>query len=235
MAKSRISSSCYHVLVETRECVERKAPFASAGKQGENVFQNSFNDLKLLNSLRGCTGVVQLIGVVLDETRMHLKSYICESPAIMSLKRVLTFANSKSEIIPWPIREVWSSQIVKAVSEFHSKGLTVGVLELSSVGLRADGTAILTCLQTAQRHLQDGKGHIPPELRKTSESDEAARRRTMNFRTDIFQLGYILWFLAEHRSNISGYLCARSGCTNVPRHMCSLGHANPVELPACRG
>lgn len=58
MVKSRISSSCYHVLVETRECVERKAPFASAGNQGDNGFQDFFNDLKLLNSLRGCIGVV---------------------------------------------------------------------------------------------------------------------------------------------------------------------------------
>ena len=52
-------------------------------------------------------------------------------------------------------------------------------------GPRADGTAILTRLQIAQRHLQDGKGHMPPELRNTPKSDEAARRRTMNFRTDI--------------------------------------------------
>ena len=73
MVQSRISSSCYRVWVNSRECVERKAPFASAGKLGENGFQDFFNDLKLLNSLRGCTGVVQIIGVVLDETRLHLR------------------------------------------------------------------------------------------------------------------------------------------------------------------
>ena len=235
MVKSRISSSCYHVWVENGECVERKAPFASAGKQGENGFQDFFNDLKLLNSLRGCAGVVQLIGVVLDETRLHLRSYLYESPAIMSLKRVFTFANSKSETIPWPIREIWSSQIIKAVSEVHSKGLIVGVLELSSVGLRADGTAILTRLQTSQRHLQNEKGCMPPELRNASKSNDAAQGKIMNFRTDVFQLGYILWLLAEHRSNISGYLCPKSACTSFPRYMCSANHADPVELPACCG
>ena len=215
LVKSRISSSCYRVGVDTHEYVERKAPFASAGKQGENGFQDSFNDLKLLNSLCGCTGVVQLIGVVLDETRMHLRGYLYESPAIPSLSRVFTFANSKSETIPWPMREIWSSQIVKAVSEVHSRGKVLGVIEINSVGLRADGTAILTRLQSSQRYLQNENGQMPPELRTITKGDEAAQHKDMNFRTDVFQLGHVLWLLAEHRQSLSGYLCARSACTSA--------------------
>ena len=130
--------------VNFSECVEGRALFASAGKLGENGFQDFFTDLKLLNSLRGYTGDIQIIGIVVDETRLHLRRYLYEAAAIPSLSRVFTFANSRSEIIPWSIREMSSSQIIKAVSEFHSKGLVVGVIELNSVGLRADGTGVLS-------------------------------------------------------------------------------------------
>jgi hypothetical protein len=232
---SRISSTSYHVMVNNCKYVEQKAPFASAGREGENGFQDFFSDLKLLNSLRGCSGVVQCIGVVLDETRLHLRSYLHESPAIFSLKRVFTVANSNSETIPWSIREVWSRQIVNAVSEIHSKGLVVGVLDFGNIGLRADGTAILVRLRTSHRHLPNELGLMPPEFRNVLKDGDSTQRQTMNFRTDIFQLGYILWLLAEHRSHVTDYLCATSACTTFPRSGCTAKHANPVELPACCG
>ena len=76
---------------------------------------------------------------------------------------------------------------------------------------------------------------MPPELRKHSKSIERATRDMLNFRTDIFQLGLILWLLAEHRLYCTGYLCAKSACTKFPRYTCVMDHANPVELPACCG
>ena len=92
---SRISSSSYHVLIGTQKCIEQKAPFAAAGRQGENGFRDFCQDLKLLHSLRGCAGVVQFVGVVLDETGRHLKSYLYESPMIGSLSRLFNIANSQ--------------------------------------------------------------------------------------------------------------------------------------------
>jgi hypothetical protein len=59
---------------------------------------------------------------------------------------------------------------------------------------------------------------MPPKLQNASRSDDGAPRKIINFRTDIFQLGYILWLLAEHKSNVSGCLCAKSACTKLPRY-----------------
>ena len=57
-----------------------------------------------------------------------------------------------------------------------------------------------------------------------------------NFKTDIFQLGYIIWLLAEQKAiPSSSYLCASSGCTTVPLFKCDAEHANPVQLPTCSG
>lgn len=233
---SRLTTSRYSAWVKSRMCVEQKAPFASAGRQGENGYQDFFNDLKLLNSLRGCPGVVQFIGVVLDDTGRHLRSFLHEAPMISSITKLFNIVLSKSETIPWPIREIWASQITKAMSDIHKKGFIVGAFNLSAVGVRADGTAVFTHLRTSPRHLKNQRSQMPPELRHASSSDDRAPQKMMNFRTDIFQLGYALWLLAEHKSYVpSGYFCAESACLKLPRYMCTADHKNPVELPPCRG
>ena len=231
---SRMATSCYHVMVGSRRCLEQKAPFAAAGWQDENGFDDFCRDMRLLCSLRGCASVVQFIGVVLDQTGRQLKSYLYESPMIGSLRRLLRVANSRSETIPWPIREIWSRQIIEAVSDVHKKDRVFGLLDITNVGLRADGTVALTEIKTGQRHIRNVLGEMPPELRMLfPKRNERAMRNMSSFQTDIFQLGMILWLLAEHRGRCTGYLCAKSACTNFPRYACPLEHTNPVGLPAC--
>lgn len=57
ITQSRKSSSSFIVRVESRTCIERKAPFVNSGMRGANGFQNFFRDLKFLKSLGGCSGV----------------------------------------------------------------------------------------------------------------------------------------------------------------------------------
>ena len=232
--QSRIFSSTYRAWIKSRPCVEHKIPFASTGKQDhENGVREFFQDLKLCNSLRGCTGVGEFIGVVLDDTRTHLRSYLCESPLIGSVATYLAVVNSRSERIPWPIRELWGRQIIEAVLDIHSKGLIVGAFTLDSVGIRANGTAVLYDLKTSERHLRDRYGEMPPELRNASRGDGKLLPKIMNFRTDTFQLGLVLWLLAEHIAIGGSRFCTRNVCATFPRHSCVADHTNPVELPAC--
>ena len=229
--QSRISSSAYIVWVESQNFIERKLPFAGAGWQGQNGVEDFFEDLKLSYSMRECACVVRFIGVVLDDTRKHLKSYLYESPTLGTAQQMLETAEAKAEKIPWSIRETWAKQIVTAVSEVHSKGFVVGVLQLDSIGIRADGSAVLTALKSSGRHIPNRRGYVPPELRSKPGSNFSPKK--MNFRTDIFQLGFILWLLAEHKSTVCGYYCIRNGCTTVPRYSCTADHTNPVSLPPC--
>lgn len=225
----RISSTYYMAWIECRPCIERKVPFVKAGAQTENGYLEFFSDLKKLNSLRGCKGVAQFIGVVLDDTRAHLRSYLYESPAFGNLQTIFEYAQSKSEVVPWPIRETWGRQIIKAVSEVHKRSSVIGGTFLPyTIGVRADGKAILTDFRASQRHNPNSRGLLAPELRNSSSE------KPMTFRTDFFQLGRILWLLTEHKANIFGLLCALSGCTSYPRHSCTAEHTNPVELPSCR-
>ena len=235
LVESRISSSRFKVRVESRTCIERKVPFVNSGTQGDNEFHAYFQDLKQLKSMRGCNGVAEFIGVVIDDTRSHLRSYLYEYPVIGNLFTILMCAESKSETIPWQIRENWGRQIIRAVSEIHSNGFLVGCLMwLQEIGIRADGQIILIGLRTSQRHFANYNGHMAPELRGTSLSDTHALNKMVNFSTEIFQLGFILWKLAEHKPNVfPGYFCSKAGCRYRPRYMCPADHANPIALPTC--
>jgi hypothetical protein len=228
MVKSRFGVSSFVVCVKSWTCMEQKTAFATVGRQGHNSFHDFCKDLKLLHSLEGSVGVAEFIGVVLDDTRRHLRSYLYESLVIPSVERLIAIANHKSETITWSMRETWARQIIRAIADIHNKGFIVGELSLTSIGIRADGTAVLTRLKPSLRSL---KTIYPPlELQNTS---NGAPQKMMNCRTDIFQLGYLLWLLAEHKPKGFSYLCARSACTRSPRYMCTSTHADLVELPPC--
>ena len=129
ITQSRKSSACFIVLVESRTCVERKAPFVSSGLQGANGFQDSFDDLKFLKSLEGCSGVAQFVGVVLNDARTQLRSYTYEFSAFGTVMSLFLGAQSRRESVPWIVRESWARQLVEAVGNVHSgKGSLVGGL-----------------------------------------------------------------------------------------------------------
>jgi len=230
LVASQIKSTSFTVRWNEQACVERKVAFASAGRDGDNGLHDFIEDLKLLNSLRGCHGVSQLVGVVFDDSLQHLKGYLYEAPLIFSLPRVFYAASSNSFAVPWSVRELWSKQITQAIASVHQKGITIGVLGRGQVGLRADGSAILLGFETSTRYMVDDEGEVPPELRST---DGSPLHQRMSDRTDIFQLGMLFWLLAEQKNNITGSRCSRSVCTYFPRHQCTADHTNPVELPPC--
>lgn len=74
---------------------------------------------------------------------------------------------------------------------------------------------------------------MAPELRGAPLTDDFTLTKMVTFRTEVFQLGLLLWMLAEHRTNTPGCFCPRSACTSRPRYMCTLDHTDPIELPSC--
>ena len=60
-----------------------------------------------------------------------------------------------------------------------------------------------------------------------------SRNTHLNFQTDVFQLGQLIWLIAEHQPSSQGYYCTRALCTNVPRYQCTASDTEPTELPAC--
>ena len=75
IVKAQLSCYRYKVWVGDRDFTERKGPFASAGLQG------------------GCRGIIQFLGVILDDTRRHIKGYLYETPIVNNLSLVIRLAN----------------------------------------------------------------------------------------------------------------------------------------------
>ena len=232
--KAQLSCYRYKVWVGDRDFTECKVPFASAGLQGENLFDDFTDEVKRLTSLRGCKGIVQFLGIILDDTRRHIKGYLYEAPIIPNLRLVIPAANSQSKPIPWAVRELWIGQIVAAMSNVHARGLVIGALNNHRISIRADGSIVLDLSECAHRQLPTQRDRLPPELwRMSFDTCRIPRSTPLNFQTDVFQLGFSIWLIAEHITHAQGYYCTRAVCTNVPRYQCTASHTEPTELPPC--
>ena len=231
IVRGRMDAVTYIAQVESRPCMERKLPFSGAGLPGDNGLKRFRQDLTLAKSLYECVGVVKFMGVVLDDNRTHMKSFLQELPPLGTIQSVLALAELREEQVAWAVRATWAAQIIAAVAEIHSKGFVVGFLHINFTGVRSDGRAVLNLRKRGYRNSINREGEIAPESRTVP--THSPQPRELDFNSDIFMLGMLLWQLAEHRSNIAGYLCLRNACTSVPRHSCKSEHTNPVDLPLC--
>ena len=232
--KAQLSCYRYKVWVGDRDFTECKVPFASAGLQGENLFEDFIGEVKRLTSLSGCRGIVQFLGVILDDTRRHIKGYLYEAPIIPNLRLLIGLAISQSKPIPWAVRELWIGQIVAAMSNVHARGLVIGALNMNRISIRADSTVVLDLSECAHRQLLTHRDRLPPELwRMNFNTCRVSRNTPLNFQTDVFQLGHLIWLIAEHQPSSEGHYCTRALCTKVPRYQCTASHTEPTELPPC--
>jgi hypothetical protein len=75
---------------------------------------------------------------------------------------------------------------------------------------------------------------MPPELReRPGHIPNTFELEASKVRANIFELGLVLWRLAQHKPTIYGEFCARSACTAFPCFTCKEYHHNPIELPPC--
>ncbi len=88
-----------------------------------------------------------------------------ESPSLGITLSIVACARSRSESTPWSVRELWSRQIISAVSDVHGKALVAGGnFFLCIIGVRVDGSAVLTDFRMSNRQLLNRKDHMAPEL-----------------------------------------------------------------------
>jgi hypothetical protein len=105
----------------------------------------------------------------------------------------------------------------------------LSLLSLRTILIRADGSVVLDAPKGSSRRVLNQQGYLAPELWSTPHCTPSYK--SMNFQTDVFQLGLVLWLLAEHKLSASG-LCSRYAYTRWPRYSCE-GHNNPIDLPPC--
>ncbi|KAI1610695.1 hypothetical protein EDD36DRAFT_489978 [Exophiala viscosa] len=228
----RISSSSYIVLAEAQVCIERIVPFADSN-EGTNHVSEFMKDLWTLFELKDCRGVASLVGIVVDDTRRQIKSYLQICPELGSVQQILERASLSQQVIPWSRREKWIRHIIAAVAEVHSKGKVVGCIEVGATGVSTDDSTFFTKIAGSGNHWPNRRGYLPPELRRETAYGALSHNKTLTFQSDIFQLGLVIWLIAKHSSTVCGIFCRVNDCATVPHYGCSAAHSNPVDLPRC--
>jgi hypothetical protein len=76
-------------------------------------------------------------------------------------------------------------------------------------------------------------GQLPPEIRRFTAPGALVTGQIPTVQSDLFQLGLLVWMLAENDFNRVCIFCRKSGCQSFPHYRCMADYANPVDLPYC--
>ena len=215
-------ASCFH----GRVVFERK--FGSQ-VPGANLLYN----IRVLHCMRDLVGFAKLVGVVVDSAGRHLKSYLIEPPrAQWKLDQVS--GNTRS---PWTTREKWAKSLILGISQLHARGFVVGTICSNQLPVVLDGSdSVQFCFFNQRFHVGYKAGaYYPPEFLHLRDSPLITSEEDcpyMTTKADIFQLGLVLWLLAENvtRTNNSP-VCIRERCNKKPASPCDESHIDPIALP----
>ncbi|KAK0516928.1 hypothetical protein JMJ35_000083 [Cladonia borealis] len=155
--------------------------------------------IRVLHCMNGSPGFTKLIGIVTDNSRRYLKSYLIELPK--ACRNILQIAADPS--VPWERRERWAAQLVQGISRLHAHSFLVGGLCTCNIPL-IDDTASVQFWSFRERFLTGRKtgAYYPPEclyIRDMPPTIEEADSPKLTSKTDIFHLGLMLWLLAENK------------------------------------
>jgi len=99
------------------------------------------------------------------------------------------------------------------MSNVHAKGMLLGAMNNNRISIRADGSAMLDISEHAHKSLPTSRDRLPPELWKSDFDSARIPSDTPSIpQTDVFQLGYAMWLIAEHRPGSWGYYCKWAVC-----------------------
>jgi serine/threonine protein kinase len=183
---SHLSGFVYKIRSGGRTYIKKEIP-------GPEAVDEFLYEVNALSSLRGTTNVVQFEGIVVDDDEKLIKGLLigfCEQGALVDL----LYDYKHSEWLPWTRRERWAKQIVKGLSEIHEAGFVQGDFTLSNIVIDADDTARIIDINRRGCPV----GWEPPELATLIQSGQRISI-FIGVKSDLFQLGMVLWALAEQQ------------------------------------
>ncbi|KAI9689009.1 MAG: hypothetical protein M1822_000746 [Bathelium mastoideum] len=149
--------------------------------------------LIVLRALDGNPSIVPVHGVIVESDDDDNDRCVIAHLEPFAARGTLTdIIYDSRDIIPWVLREQWAWQIVEGLAGFHDQGYVHGHLDMSHIVVdEHDNAQILG----APSDNSVPVGWEPPELSAL----ELAGLKLLPFvtqKTDIFQLGMVLWGLA---------------------------------------
>jgi hypothetical protein len=156
-------------------------------------------EIQVLRGMEGVPGFAKLVGIVVDRSKKHLKSYLVET--LQSKWDFISDLVTTTSVIPWERRENWAKQVVEVARQIHSKSFVIGTL------WRARQPIIIEIFDHVQFWNFDKQFApcvtrsccYPPEyaeIQQASPSMNEAEFPDITPKADIFLLGMALWYLA---------------------------------------
>jgi len=181
---SHISGFVYKVSVNHKVYIKKEIP-------GPDAVEEFLYEINALCSLRDSKSVIKFEGIIVDEKNELIKGLLisyAEQGALVDL----IYDYKKSDLMAWERREKWGRQIVQGLSEIHEAGFVQGDFTLSNIVIDHNDDAKIIDINRRGCPV----GWEPPELAKLIESGQRISIY-IGVKSDLFQLGMVLWALAE--------------------------------------
>lgn len=179
--EAHMSGFVYKVTVEKHTWIKKEIP-------GPDSVDEFLYEINALNELKDAKSVIHFKGLVVDEDCTVVKGLLI---GFAEQGAVVDMLYDHKGTLPWPRREKWAKQIVQGLSEIHEAGFVQGDFTLSNIVIDERDEAKIIDINRRGCPV----GWEPPEI---TELVESGQRISMyiGVKSDIFQLGMVLWALA---------------------------------------
>lgn len=180
--ESHLSGFVYKVRVEEQLLIKKEIP-------GPDTVDEFLYEVNALDALYGANSVVQLQGLITDEEGTIVKGLLISYASRGALVDMLyDYAGE----LAWHQREKWARQIVEGLANIHEAGFVQGDFTLSNIVINDEDNAQIIDINRRGCPV----GWEPPELSRLIDSGQRIAMH-ISVKTDLFQLGMVLWALAE--------------------------------------
>jgi serine/threonine protein kinase len=207
--QSHLSGFVYKVRVGNQVLIKKEIP-------GPDTIDEFLYEIEVLNELRGSKNVIDFHGLVVDDDKKTIKGLLISFASLGALVDVI-YDDKLSSSLAWHRRERWAYQIVQGLSEIHEAGFVQGDFTLSNIVIDSEDDAKIIDINRRGCPI----GWEPPELLRLVRRGQKISM-FINVKSDIFQLGMVLWALAqqddepEHVTRTSSGAMPRITAQDVP-------------------
>ena len=183
--EAHMSGFVYKVSVGGEIFIKKEIP-------GPDSVDEFLYEINALANLSGSNNVVRFQGLVIDEHNTVVKGLLISFAEQGALVDLLYDHKEEKERLSWLRRQRWAKQIVQGLADIHEAGFVQGDFTLSNIVINENDEARIIDINRRGCPV----GWEPPEI---SRLVERSQRISMyiGVKSDLFQLGMVLWALAQ--------------------------------------
>lgn len=181
---AHLSGFVYRVRVDDQVLIKKEIP-------GPDTVDEFLYEINALDALQDSRSVIKFHGLVIDEDFCLVKGLLISFAPRGSLVDML-YDYKGTDQLPWERRERWAFQIIQGLSEIHEAGFVQGDFTLSNIVIDGEDDAKIIDINRRGCPV----GWEPPELLNLIRSGQRISM-CIGVKSDLFQLGMVLWALAE--------------------------------------